>query len=69
MPDPDGNTPTATTLAVEEGGAFLPRFDRDGLITCVTLDDRDGTVLMLAHMNDAALRLTLDTGVAPYWSR
>ena len=54
---------------LEEGASFQPRFDRDGLITCVTLDHADGTVLMLAHMNAEALRLTLDTGVAHYWSR
>ncbi len=69
MPDPHGDTITAATLALEEGPAFLPRFDRDGLITCVTVDDRDGAVLMLAHMNEAALRLTVETGVAHYWSR
>ena len=54
---------------IEEGTAFRPRWDRDGLIACVTLDDRDGAVLMLAHMNEEALRLTLETGVAHYWSR
>ncbi len=54
---------------LEEGSAFLPRYDRDGLITCVTLDAADGTVLMLAHMNAEALRLTLETGIAHYWSR
>ena len=54
---------------LEEGAAFRPRFDRDGLIACVTLDHRDGTVLMLAHMNAEALRLTLETSVAHYWSR
>ena len=57
------------TRDLEEGTVFRPRFDRDGLIACVTLDDRDGTVLMLAHMNADALRLTLDTGIAHYWSR
>ena len=67
MPDPAGVT--AATLALEEGPDFLPRFDRDGLITCVTVDDRDGAVLMLAHMNEQALRLTIETGVAHYWSR
>ena len=66
-PDPAGVT--AATLAVEEGSDFLPRFDRDGLITCVTVDDRDGAVLMLAHMNEQALRLTIETGIAHYWSR
>ena len=58
-----------TTAEREEGTAFLPRFDRDGLLACVTLDHRDGTVLMLAHMNAESLRLTLETGVAHYWSR
>jgi phosphoribosyl-AMP cyclohydrolase len=53
----------------EEGTGFMPRFDRDGLIACVTIDDRDGAVLMLAHMNAAALQLTLETGIAHYWSR
>ena len=53
----------------EEGTVFAPRFDRDGLITCVTLDDRDGAVLMLAYMNAESLRLTMETGVAHYWSR
>ena len=60
---------TADKQALEEGTAFLPRFDADGLIACVTLDDRDGAVLMVAHMNADSLRLTLDTGVAHYWSR
>jgi phosphoribosyl-AMP cyclohydrolase len=53
----------------EEGTVFAPLFDKDGLITCVTVDDRDGAVLMVAHMNADALRLTLETGIAHYWSR
>ena len=53
----------------EEGGAFSPRFDRDGLIACITVDNGTGTVLMLAHMNETALRMTLETGTAHYWSR
>ena len=54
---------------LEEGEAFHPRFDRDGLITCVTVDAGDGAVLMVAHMNAEALGLTLETGIAHYWSR
>ena len=64
--------PDAAAVAkaeIEEGTSFHPRYDRDGLVACVTLDDRDGAVLMLAHMNAEALRLTLETGVAHYWSR
>jgi phosphoribosyl-AMP cyclohydrolase len=54
---------------LEEGIAFTPRFDADGLIVCVTNDASDGQILMLAYMNPEALRLTLETGVAHYWSR
>ena len=54
---------------LEEGIAFTPRFDANGLIACVTKDASGGQVLMLAYMNAEALRLTLETGVAHYWSR
>jgi phosphoribosyl-AMP cyclohydrolase len=53
----------------EEGSAFQPKFGADGLATCVTLDASRGDVLMVAHMNEAALRATLATGVLHYWSR
>jgi len=54
---------------LEEGQALTPRFGVDGLIVCVTTDVKDGAVLMLAYMNEEALRLTFETGVAHYWSR
>ena len=53
----------------EEGLAFKPKFGADGLATCVAVDASRGDVLMVAHMNDAALRATLATGVLHYWSR
>ena len=55
--------------AIEEGAVFMPRFDSSGLITAVVTDARDGELLMVAHMNEEALRLTLETGIAHYWSR
>ena len=54
---------------LEEGDAFAPRFDSNGLMTVVTIEDETGEVLMLAHMNAEALTLTLETGIAHYWSR
>ncbi len=45
------------------------RFDDRGLVTAVAVDDASGDVLMLAHMNAEALRLTLETGRMTYWSR
>ncbi len=54
---------------IEEGNQFTPRFDAAGLITAVVTDARDGELLMVAHMNAEALRLTIETGIAHYWSR
>ena len=54
---------------IEEGGGFAPKFDRDGLIVCITTEAHTGDILMVAYMNEEALRLTLETGVAHYWSR
>jgi phosphoribosyl-AMP cyclohydrolase len=59
----------ASKAELEEGTTFTPRFDRDGLIVCVTTDAHTGGVLMVAYMNEEALRLTVETGVAHYWSR
>lgn len=54
---------------VEEGPIFAPRFDANGLITAIVTDARDGALLMVAHMNAEALQLSLETGIAHYWSR
>jgi len=53
----------------EEGTVLAPRFDANGLVTAVVTDAGDGMLLMVAHMNEEALRLTLATGIAHYWSR
>ncbi|MER9742416.1 phosphoribosyl-AMP cyclohydrolase [Mesorhizobium sp. M0187] len=55
--------------ALEEGAVFSPRFDAAGLVTVVVTDAADGMLLMVAHMNPEALALTLETGIAHYWSR
>jgi phosphoribosyl-AMP cyclohydrolase len=53
----------------EEGLSFQPKFDASGLVTCVATDASSGDVLMVAHMNDEALRKTVATGEAWYFSR
>jgi phosphoribosyl-AMP cyclohydrolase len=58
---------TAADLA--ETDRFQPRFDASGLIVAVVTDARDGALLMVAHLNEEALRLTLATGEAHFWSR
>jgi phosphoribosyl-AMP cyclohydrolase len=61
--------PPADKKTLEEGTVFAPRFDVNGLVTAVVTDAGDGMLLMVAHMNAEALALTLETGIAHYWSR
>ncbi len=58
-----------STQQIEEGTAFAPAFDARGLVTAVATDAATGEVLMVAHMNDEALRRTIETGEAHYYSR
>ncbi len=55
--------------AVEEGLSFRPKFDANGLVTCVATDATTSEVLMVAHMNEEALRRTIASGEAWYYSR
>jgi phosphoribosyl-AMP cyclohydrolase len=48
---------------------FDPRFDAAGLVTAIVTDAATGTLLMVAHMNADAIRLTQETGQAHFWSR
>ncbi len=57
------------TEQFEESRALAPRFDADGLVTCVATDAKSGDVLMVAHMNREALERTIATGEAHYYSR
>jgi phosphoribosyl-AMP cyclohydrolase len=59
----------ASTAELENGLQLSPKFDAEGLVTCVATDARSGDVLMVAHMNAAALQKTIATGEAWYFSR
>lgn len=59
----------ADKAKLEAAGAFSPKFDANGLVTAVVTDAKDGELLMVAHMNAQALSLTLETGIAHYYSR
>src|SRR3546814_11462713 len=48
---------------------FAPRFDVAGLVTAIVVDADTRALLMVAHMNDVAIRLTQETGQAHFWSR
>lgn len=54
---------------IEEGLNFTPKFDSKGLITAISQDAKTGDVLMVAYMNAEALKLTIETGNAVFFSR
>ena len=59
----------ASSNDIEEGLTLQPKIDASGLVTCVATDAATGDVLMVAHMNDEALRKTIESGEAWYFSR
>ena len=54
---------------VEEGKYLSPKFDENGLIPVITADFKSGDILMHGYMNDEALKKTIETKEAHYWSR
>ena len=54
---------------VEEGKFLSPKFDENGLIPVITTDFQTGDILMHGYMNNEALKKTIETKEAHYWSR
>ena len=54
---------------VEVGTKFTPKFDSNGLIMAIAQDADTGEVLMVAYMNEEALKLTIEKGKGVYYSR
>ncbi len=54
---------------VENGLKLIPKFDVNGLLPCVTIDAENQRVLMVGYMNEEALRLTISTKRATYFTR
>ena len=59
----------ATPLAADEGIVSQVRYNADGLVPAVVQEATSGAVLMMAWMNELALRRTLETGRSWFWSR
>ncbi len=54
---------------IEEGKFLSPKFDENGLIPVVTTDFNNGDLLMHGYMDYEALKKTIETKEAHYWSR
>lgn len=53
----------------EHGEVFMPKFGADGLLTGVVVDAASREVLMVAHLDEEALKATRETGLAHFHSR
>lgn len=69
MTSPFTDPATLDHAVLEEGTVLAPRFDAQGLVTAIAQDAGNHRILMLAHMNAEALRLSIETGIAHYFSR
>ena len=58
-----------TIKEVEEGKYLSPKFDENGLIPVITSNFKTGDILMHGYMNDEALKKTIESKEAHYWSR
>ena len=54
---------------IETGSRFTPLFDAAGLVPAIATDADSGEVLMFAWMNAEALRRTIESGEAVFYSR
>ena len=54
---------------IEEGNLLSPKFDNDGLIPVITMCHKTKEILMHGYMNVEALKKTIETKEAHYWSR
>lgn len=54
---------------LDETLSFTPKFDQDGLMPAMAIEQSSGTALMQAYVNLEALKKTLETGYAHFWSR
>jgi phosphoribosyl-AMP cyclohydrolase len=61
--------PRGSVEEIERGDRFQPKFGQDGLLPAIVTDAKAGAILMFAWMNPEALALTIETGLAHFWSR
>ena len=54
---------------IEEGKELCPRFSEEGLIPCITIEYGSKEVLMFSFLNEKALKKSIATEKAHYYSR
>ena len=59
----------ANVFEIEEGNLLSQKVDNDGLIPVITMCAKTKEILMHGYMNVEALKKTIETKEAYYWSR
>ena len=54
---------------IEEGKVLCPKFDKNGLIPCITIENKTNTILMFSFLSKEALKLSIEKKQAHYYSR
>jgi phosphoribosyl-AMP cyclohydrolase len=61
--------PDVTPIAIREEDLALVKYDHNGLVPAIVQEESTGDVLMMAWMNEATLRRSLEEGRTVFWSR
>jgi phosphoribosyl-AMP cyclohydrolase/phosphoribosyl-ATP pyrophosphohydrolase/phosphoribosyl-AMP cyclohydrolase len=61
--------PTATPIPVRDEDLAQVTYNADGLVAAIVQEEGTGDVLMMAWMNEATLRQSLEEGRTVFWSR
>ncbi len=64
-----GGVPVVSPISASDRDLAAVRYDANGLVPAIVQDEASGDVLMLAWMNAATLRRTLESGRTVFWSR
>jgi phosphoribosyl-AMP cyclohydrolase/phosphoribosyl-ATP pyrophosphohydrolase/phosphoribosyl-AMP cyclohydrolase len=66
---PSADSPAVTPIEVREQDLDQVRYNEDGLVAAIVQDVDTRAVLMMAWMNAATLRMSLEQGRTVFWSR
>src|SRR5262249_20363402 len=62
-------SPTVTPIAATDEQLADVHYDADGLVPAIVQEEESGKILMMAWMNEATLRQSLEEGRTVFWSR
>tara|TARA_S200000501_G_C20809116_1_gene737549 strand:+ start:490 stop:987 length:498 start_codon:yes stop_codon:yes gene_type:complete len=59
----------SSVYEIEEGTKLCPKFNKDNLLPCITIEKKSKEVLMFSYLNESAFKKSIETKKAHYFSR